>query len=301
MATIKISCDKCNKQFNIEATSGYLCLCDECLGLCGSNYEHDLFMKGYDIFLGENKIANVERKQQPVIHDTYFFKICSIFEDTRLKSDDAKEAVKESIDYVVDHVKDMRRKEAERLKDIKTAVYDAKEYAKDCICITWADQFNEGLYKGKYYEAHILRNGVSLESKEKINASSKPISKDRIGYSTDLQIEELEDLFQSTLYVSLYGYSFETLLIDDQMKKVIISDHMRREKGACLNDRCHLTFIHDPYDAITYRDLSPEEIEKIEKVVIERRSILSKEKEKQMMKNSNVKKSFWTKLWSKLT
>ena len=60
---IKISCDKCNKHFNIEANGGYLCLCDKCLSLCGSNYDYDLFMKSFDIFLGENRIANIERKK----------------------------------------------------------------------------------------------------------------------------------------------------------------------------------------------------------------------------------------------
>ena len=271
LATIKILCDKCNKQFDIEAIGGYLCLCDECVSLCGSNYEHDLFMKSFDIFLGENKIANVEYKQQPVIHNSYFFKFRSIFEDMRLESDDAEEAVKESLAYVVKHVEDMKKREAERLKDIRTDVYDTKEYAKDCISIAWADAFNEGLYKGKIYKAIRFKEEVYLRSKERINSSSRPLSGDRQEYETRLNINELEALFQSKLQVSLFGYLFEVLYIDDKMKEVRILDHMRREKGPCLDERCPISFVHDPYDRISYRDLSAEEIEKIEKIVIERK------------------------------
>ena len=271
--TIKNSCDKCNKHFNIETNGGYLCLCDECLRLCKSNYDHELFMKSFDVFLGENKIANIERKKQPVIHDCYFFKLHSIFEDKRLKSDDAEEAVKESLDYIVEHVKAMKEREAERLKDITTYVYDAKEYAKDCTSITWADSFDEGLYKGKFYEVNIYGENVTLYSKEKINSSSRAVSSNRPRYTTNLKIKELDALFHSKLYVSLFGYLFEVLLIDDRMKEVKISDHMRREKGPCLDDRCSLTFVHDHNMGITYKDLTSDEIDKIERIVIERKTI----------------------------
>ena len=76
------------------------------------------------------------------------------------------------------------------------------------------------------------------------------------------------------MYVSLYGYLFEVIAVSEHLSNVMINDHMKKETDPSLYDSCPISFIHNFYDG-TYKDLSPEETAKIDKVRIEKRSIKS--------------------------
>lgn len=112
-------------------------------------------MKSFDIFLGENLIANVEWKKQPVIHNSYFFKLRSVFGEKRLQSQDAEDAVKEAVDCMINHVKDMRQKEAERLVGVIVEEYNAKEFSKESTFSGWG-VYHEGLYEGNCYDVTLI-------------------------------------------------------------------------------------------------------------------------------------------------
>ncbi len=270
-----ISCNKCNNQYSIDASGGYICLCNECLSVCDTNYEHELFMKSFDIFLGENLIANVEWKKQPVIHNSYFFKLQSVFGEKRLQSQDAEDAVKESVDCMINHVKDMRQKEAERLVGVIVEEYNAKEFSKESTFSGWG-VYHEGLYEGNCYDVTLIGDKqVVIHTAVPICKQSKKTRyKGRCKYRTQLNAKEFDDIYKCTMYVSLYGYLFEVIAVSEHLSNVMINDHMKKEADPSLYDSCPISFTHNFYEG-TYKDLSPEETAKIDKVRIEKRSIKS--------------------------
>jgi hypothetical protein len=176
---------------------------------------------------------------------------------------------------MINHVKDMRQKEAERLVGVIVEEYNAKEFSKESTFSGWG-VYHEGLYDGNCYDVTLIGDKqVVIHTAVPICKQSKKTRyKGRCKYRTQLNAKEFDDIYKCTMYVSLYGCLFEVIAVSEHLSNVMINDHMKKETDPSLYDSCPISFTHNFYDG-TYKDLSPEETAKIDKVRIEKRSIKS--------------------------
>ena len=255
------SCAKCNKRYNIVPKGAYVCLCDDCLDVCGANYDADLFKEGFEIYLGETVIDTCELRKNSVVSNSFYYKVNL----SKLKSAYIEDVVPEAIDIVRDDISARRKAEADRIKDLIITEYSAEEYASKAIDSFYGGWFHLGYYKGVSYFAHI-DDEITLHS-------AYPLNQDSIWYDnifrTDFAIEDLEDITRAKMFIKYKGNEYEADLVSEGCQEAIIN----ARKGYENVDIDELGFVSnriDLYTILTNKTIKKEDIENIR---IEEKSI----------------------------